>query len=86
MSVGDLLPGFELKDLMMGVSACRDPHLANVFYRLQLIEAYGTGMRKIMRAYAGAPPAANHGHEQRIRNRPAQRELHGNGSKRACIK
>ena len=25
MSVGDLLPGFELKDLMMGVSACRDP-------------------------------------------------------------
>ena len=39
---------------MMGVSACRNPHLANVFYRLQLIEAYGTGMRKIMGAYAGA--------------------------------
>ena len=56
MSVGDLLPGFELKDLIMGVSACRDPHLANVFYRLQLIEAYGTGMRKIMGAYANAAP------------------------------
>ena len=54
VSVGSLLPGLELEDLMMGVSACRNPHLANVFYRLQLIEAYGTGMRKIMGAYAGA--------------------------------
>ena len=54
VSVGGLLPGLELEDLMMGVSACRNPHLANVFYRLQLIEAYGTGMRKIMGAYAGA--------------------------------
>ena len=54
VSVGGLLPGFELEDLMMGVSACRNPHLANVFYRLQLIEAYGTGMRKSMGAYAGA--------------------------------
>lgn len=25
--------------------------LANVFYRLRLIEAYGTGIRKIMKAY-----------------------------------
>ena len=54
VSVGGLLPGLELEDLMMGVSACRNPHLANVFYRLQLIEAYGTGMRKIMGAYAWA--------------------------------
>ena len=54
VSVGGLLPGLELEDLMMGVSACRNPHLANVFYRLQLIEAYGTGMRKIMGAYAEA--------------------------------
>ena len=54
VSVGGLLPGLELEDLMMGVSACRNPHLANVFYRLQLIEAYGTGMRKIMGAYASA--------------------------------
>ena len=53
-SVGGLLSGFELDDLMMGVSACRNPHIANVFYRLQLIEAYGTGIRKIMGAYAGA--------------------------------
>lgn len=52
VSIGGLLPGLELDDLMMGVSVCRNPHLANVFYRLQLIEAYGTGMKKIMDAYA----------------------------------
>ena len=55
VSIGGLLPGLELDDLMMGVSVCRNPHLANVFYRLQLIEAYGTGMKKIMGAYAEAP-------------------------------
>lgn len=54
VSVGGLLPGLELDDLMMGVSVCRNPHIANVFYRLQLIEAYGTGMKKIMGAYANA--------------------------------
>ena len=54
VSVGGLLPGLELEDLMMGISACRNPHLANVFYRLQLIEAYGTGIRKIIGAYADA--------------------------------
>ena len=55
VSIGGLLPGLELDDLMMGVSVCRNPHLANVFYRLLLIEAYGTGMKKIMGAYADAP-------------------------------
>ena len=54
VSIGGLLPGLELDDLMMGVSVCRNLHLANVFYRLQLIEAYGTGMKKIMGAYANA--------------------------------
>lgn len=54
VSIGGLLPGLELDDLMMGVSVCRNPHLANVFYRLQLIEAYGTGMKKIIGAYANA--------------------------------
>ena len=51
VSIGGLLPGLELDDLMLGVSICRNPHLANVFYRLQLIEAYGTGMKKIIGAY-----------------------------------
>lgn len=52
VSVGGLISGLELDDLLVGVSVCRNPHLANIFYRLQLIEAYGTGMKKILEAYA----------------------------------
>lgn len=51
VSVGGLLPGIDLDDIMVGISVCRNQNLANIFYRLQLIEAYGTGMRKIMSAY-----------------------------------
>lgn len=51
VSIGGLLPGVSLNDILMGVSVCRNTNLANVFYRLQLIEAYGTGMKKIMAAY-----------------------------------
>ncbi len=51
VSVGGLLPGIELKDVMIGLSVCRNQNLANVFYRLRLIEAYGTGIRKIKNAY-----------------------------------
>ena len=51
VSVGGLVPEMELEDIMVGLSVCRNQNLANVFYRLKLIEAYGTGMRKIIRAY-----------------------------------
>ena len=50
-SIGGLLPGIELEDVMIGLSVCRNQNLANVFYRLRLIEAYGTGIRKILNAY-----------------------------------
>jgi len=36
---------------MSGYSACRNSALADVFYRLQLIEAYGTGILKIFESY-----------------------------------
>ena len=52
VSVGGLISGLELDDVLVGVSVCRNPYLANIFYRLQLIEAYGTGMKKILEAYA----------------------------------
>lgn len=51
VSIGGLMPGIDLEDIMVGISVCRNQDLANVFYRLHLIEAYGTGMGKIMRAY-----------------------------------
>ncbi len=53
VSIGGLMPGIELEDIMVGISVCRNQDLANVFYRLHLIEAYGTGMSKIMNAYEG---------------------------------
>lgn len=53
VSIGGLMPGIDLEDIMIGISVCRNQDLANVFYRLHLIEAYGTGMSKIMKAYEG---------------------------------
>lgn len=53
VSIGGLMPGIDLEDIMAGISICRNQELANVFYRLHLIEAYGTGMGKIMKAYEG---------------------------------
>lgn len=53
VSIGGLMPGIDLEDVMVGISICRNQDLANVFYRLRLIEAYGTGMGKIMKAYEG---------------------------------
>lgn len=52
-SIGGLVNGVTLNDVKMGISVCRNAKLANVFYRLELIEAYGTGILKIMDAYAG---------------------------------
>ena len=53
VSIGGLMPGIDLEDIMVGISICRNQDLANVVYRLHLIEAYGTGMGKIMKAYEG---------------------------------
>lgn len=53
VSIGGLMEGVTVDDIMLGLSVCRNPKLAAVFYRLDLIEAYGTGMQKIMKAYQG---------------------------------
>ena len=52
VSVGGLVPGMELEGIMVGLSVCRNQKLTNVFYCLKLIEAYGTGMRKIIQGKA----------------------------------
>ncbi len=52
VSVGGLVSGISIDDVMMGLSVCRNHKLAEVFYRLKLIEAYGTGMQKIHSVYA----------------------------------
>lgn len=53
VSIGGLVTGVSANDIMLGLSVCRNPKLAGVFYRLHLVEAYGTGMPKIFKAYNG---------------------------------
>jgi len=53
LTIGGLVKGVSLNDILLGVSALRNPKLADVFYRLHLIEAYGTGMPKIFECYRG---------------------------------
>ena len=55
ISPGGLVSGIEVEDIMSGYSTCRNLELAAVFYRLQLIEAYGTGILKIFEAYKTSP-------------------------------
>ena len=55
VSIGGLVRGISFDDIMLGVSVARNRNLANVFYRLALIEAYGTGMPKIIRSYVNSP-------------------------------
>ncbi len=51
ISLGGLLPGLSANDIMNGISQSRNPKLANVFFRLKHIEAYGTGIRRIYNLY-----------------------------------
>ncbi|MCL2865324.1 MAG: putative DNA binding domain-containing protein [Lachnospiraceae bacterium] len=51
VTVGGLVKGMALNDIMLGVSILRNRNLANIFYRLNLIEAYGTGVPKIIESY-----------------------------------
>lgn len=52
VTIGRLVKGLSLADIKLGVSMLRNKNLANVFYRLHLIEAYGTGLLKIDECYA----------------------------------
>jgi ATP-dependent DNA helicase RecG len=52
ISIGGLVKGITVIDIMNGVSQPRNAVIAGVFYRLGLIESYGTGIQKIMECYA----------------------------------
>ncbi|MCC8061241.1 MAG: putative DNA binding domain-containing protein [Clostridiales bacterium] len=51
ITIGGLVKGITLDDVKLGVSVLRNEYLANIFYRLRLIEAYGTGILKINECY-----------------------------------
>lgn len=51
VSLGGLIYGLSLEAAMLGASQPRNEKLAALFYRMNLIEAYGTGISKIMSCY-----------------------------------
>ena len=52
LSLGGLAEGVTYNDMMLGVSIPRNRKLAEIFYRLHYIEAFGTGVRRILTDYA----------------------------------
>lgn len=54
LSLGGLAEGVTYNDMMLGVSIPRNPKLAEIFYRLHYIEAFGTGVRRILTDYANS--------------------------------
>lgn len=55
VSLGGLVSGLSLEAVMLGASQTRNEKLASLFYRMKLIEAYGTGISKIISCYKGLP-------------------------------
>ncbi|MGL4362892.1 MAG: RNA-binding domain-containing protein [Cellulosilyticaceae bacterium] len=53
ISLGGLVSGLSLEAAMLGASQARNEKLASLFYRMKLIEAYGTGISKIISCYKG---------------------------------
>jgi ATP-dependent DNA helicase RecG len=51
MSLGGAMPGVTHELMMAGVSVTRNEKLAQIFYRLKIIEAFGTGIPRIFSAY-----------------------------------
>ena len=59
ISIGGLLPGLSREDIRNGISQLRNKNLAEIFHRLNFIEAYGTGIRRIFALYGecSTPPS-----------------------------
>lgn len=55
ISLGGLLGTLSMEAIQMGVSQSRNPNLASVFYRMHLVESYGTGIKKILHLYEDCP-------------------------------
>lgn len=53
VSLGGLPMGIEYEDLSARISMPRNRALANVLFRLELIEAYGTGIGRMRESYEG---------------------------------
>ena len=79
VSLGGLVTGISMEAVFMGASQSRNPNLASLFYRLGLVESYGTGVRKILRLYEGCErkPAFRAAEGAFAVELPNQNEAHG---------
>ncbi|SDP28339.1 RNA-binding domain-containing protein [Selenomonas ruminantium] len=82
VSLGGLVQGLNMDDLRLGVSECRNEKMAAIFYRLRLIEAYGTGIPKIFESYtdSGMVPkleASDHAFRITLPNRNFNQQTSG---------
>lgn len=55
VSLGGLVPGLSADDIKSGISQPRNRHMAEIFHRLNYIESYGTGIRRIFALYESCP-------------------------------
>jgi ATP-dependent DNA helicase RecG len=55
MSLGGIMPGVTHDLMLAGVSVTRNEKLAQIFYRLNIIEAFGTGIPRIYGVYEKSP-------------------------------
>lgn len=53
ISLGGLVDGLSIKSILRGATQPRNEKLANMFYRLELIESYGIGIGRILDSYDG---------------------------------
>lgn len=51
LSLGGLVNGLTIEDIKIGSSASRNPKLINILHRLGLVEAYGSGIPRVMESY-----------------------------------
>lgn len=51
LNSGGLVSGLTIDDIKIGHSSSRNPKLINIFHRLNLVEAYGTGIPRMMEIY-----------------------------------
>ena len=55
ISLDGVMPGVTHDLMRLGVSVTRNEKLAQIFYRLNIIEAFGTGIPRIFGAYENSP-------------------------------
>lgn len=51
LSLGGLVKGLTVEDIKLGSSSSRNPKLVSIFHRLGLVEAYGSGIPRMLELY-----------------------------------